>query len=186
MSIPPSSQPSYGNPPPYGTPPARPSGGGSGWKIAGFGCLGLFLLAAVGGVLLVRNVKNSMDHPSKNSILGMGILASQAGLDGAHLRQAIVAYHAKHNSYPNTLMDLYTEGSIDGKLLHNGLDDSPDPAHVSWRYYRPAEGASGDTPVLEEPYHITINGATAPGKITIDLNGHSQSNTSRQNSSPQE
>ncbi len=184
MSIPPS------NPPPYGTPPAgyypsqppKSSGSGTGWKIAGFGCLGLFLLAAIGGVLLVRNVKNSIAHPSKNSILGIGVLAGQAGIDGEHLQQAIVAYHAKHSAYPKSLMNLYADGSIDGKLLHNALDDSPDPAHVSWRYYPPAEGASGSTPILEEPYHITIGNNTAPGKITIDLNGKTETNSRTQNS----
>ena len=190
MSIPPSNQPPnnppYGNQP-YGQPPGgyRPlppakSGGGNGWKIAGFGCLGLFLLAAIGGVILVRNVKNSFDHPSKNSIVGIGVLAGKASLDGVHLQQAIVAYHTKHSAYPKTLMDLYTDGSIDGKLLHNDLDDSPDPAHVSWRYQQPAEGAPGSTPILQEPYHLTIAGTTAPGKITIDLNGQSQSDSSRQ------
>ena len=162
-------------------PPPR-SGSGNGWKIAGFGCLGLFLLAAVGGVLLVRNVKNSMAHPSKDSILGVGILAGQAGVDGEHLQQAVVAYHSQHGAYPKTLMDLYSDGSIDGKLLHNALDDSPDPAHVSWRYYPPAEGAPGSTPILEEPYHITFGGKTAPGKLVIDLNGKTESNAHSQNS----
>ena len=194
MSIPPNqppsgSQPPYGTPPnnpPYGAPPARPSGGGNGWKIAGFGCLGLFLLAAIGGVILVRNVKNSLAHPSKNSILGIGILAGKASLDGQHLQQAVVAYHSKHGAYPQTLMDLYSDGSIDGKLLHNDLDDSPDPAHISWRYQPPAEGAPGSTPILQEPYRLTIGGTDTPGKITIDLDGHSQSDSSRQNSNPQE
>ncbi len=184
MSIPPSN-----TPPPYGTPPGgyypsqppKPSGSGAGWKIAGFGCLGLFLLAAIGGILLVRNVKNSMAHPSKNSILGVGVLAGQAGLDGAHLQQAVVAYHTQHGAYPKSLMDLYTGGSIDGKLLHNGLDDSPDPAHISWRYTPPAEGAPGNTPILEEPYHITLSGTTAPGKIVIDLDGRTESNSRTQN-----
>ena len=153
--------------------------GGNGWKIAGFGCLGLFLLAAIGGVILVRNVKNSIDHPSKNSIIGVGMMAGKASLDGIHLQQAIVAYHTKHNAYPQTLMDLYSDGAIDGKLLHNDLDDSSDPAHISWRYFPPAEGAPGSTPILEEPYHLTIGGSTAPGKIIIDLDGRSESASRR-------
>lgn len=183
MSIPPSNPPPYGNQPSggyYPSQPPRPSGGGNGWKIAGFGCLGLFLIAAVGGVILVRNVKNSLSHPSKNSLVGMAVLANQASLDGVHLQQAIVAYHAKHGAYPQTLMDLYTEGSIDGKLLHNDLDDSADPAHVSWRYRPPAEGAPGSTPILQEPYHLTLGGTTTPGKITVDLDGKSESNSRRQ------
>lgn len=183
MSIPPSTPPPYSTPPPggyYSTPPSRSSGGGNGWKIAGFGCLGLFLLLAIGGVLLVRNVKNSLDHPSKNSFIGMGMLAGKASLDGVHLQQAIVAYHAKHNAYPQTLIDLYSDGAIDdGKLLHNDLDDNPKPAHISWRYFPPAEGAPGNTPILEEPYHLTIGGTTAPGKITIDLDGQSESASRR-------
>jgi hypothetical protein len=185
MSIPPPN-----TPPPDGTPPGgyypaqppKPSSSGNGWKIAGFGCLGLFLLAAIGGVILVRNVKNSISNPQKNSILGMGIIAGQAGIDGAHLQQAIVAYHTQHGSYPKSLMALYSDGSIDGKLLHNNLDDSPDPAHLSWRYTPPAEGAPGSTPILEEPYHITIGSGTAPGKIIIDLDGKTESNSRTQNS----
>ena len=187
MSIPPNNTPPYNQPPSnqppggyYAAPPSRPSGGGTGWKIAGFGCLGLFLLAAIGGALLVRNVKNSLAHPSKNSIIGIGVMAGQAGLDGARLQHAIVAYHSQHGTYPKTLMALYTDGSIDGKLLHNDLDDSADPAHLSWRYFPPAEGAPGNTPILEEPYHITIGNTTAPGKIVIDLNGKSESNTRSQ------
>lgn len=178
MSIPPSNTPPpYGTPPGgyYPAPPPKPSGV-NGWKIAGFGCLGLFLLAAIGGVLLVRNVKNSIANPQKNSIVGMAVLAGQAAGDGIHLQRAIVAYHTQHGTYPKTLMDLYTDGSIDGKLLHNGLDDSPDPAHVSWRYSPPAEGAPGNTPILEEPYHLTISSTTAPGKIVIDLNGKTEHN----------
>lgn len=178
MSIPPPN-----TPPPYGTPPggyhpAPPprSSGVSGWKIAGFGCLGLFVLAALGGILLVRNVKNSMANPQKNSIVGMAVLAGQAAGDGIHLQRAIVAYNTQHGKYPKTLMDLYTDGSIDGKLLHNGLDDSPDPAHVSWRYTPPAKGAPGNTPILEEPYHLTISNTTTPGKIIIDLDGKTEHN----------
>ncbi len=70
------------------------------------------------------------------------------------------------------------DGSLDGKRLHNDLDDSPDPGHVSWRYTPPAEGAPGTTPILEEPYHITIGGSTQPGKIVVTLDGKSQSDTS--------
>lgn len=176
MSIPPNNLP-YGTPPGGYTPAPPPrSSGVSGWKIAGFGCLGLFLLAAIGGVILVRNVKNSISNPQKGSIVGMAVLAGQAAGDGIHLQQAIVAYHTQHGAYPKTLMDLYSDGSIDGKLLHNGLDDSPDPAHVSWRYTPPAEGAPGNTPILEEPYHLTISNTTAPGKIVIDLNGKTEHN----------
>ena len=179
MSIPPNMPPGG----PYASPSSQPSSG-KGWKIAGFGCFGLFLLAALGGVLLVRNFKGKMDHPSKNDIVGMAVLAGQAGIDGAHLRQAVVAYHTQHGTYPKSLMDLYTDGSIDGKLLHNGLDDSPDPAHLSWRYAPPAAGAPGSTPILEEPYHITIGNVTRPGKIIIDLDGKSQSSTNSQSSTP--
>lgn len=177
MSLPPNTPP-YGTPPGgyYPTPPPLRSSGVNGWKIAGFGCLGLFLLAAIGGVLLVRNVKHRFANPSKNDFVGVIALAAQATVDGTHLQRAVVAYHTQHGSYPKTLMDLYSDGSIDGKLLHNGLDDSPDPAHVSWRYTPPAEGAPGNTPILEEPYHLTISTTTAPGKIVIDLNGKTEHN----------
>ena len=177
MSIPPSPPPggypsNYG-PSTYGAlPPRKP--GINGWKIAGFGCLGLFLLAAVGGILLVRAAKDQLSHPSKNSPLGIGIIAGKAGMDGAHLRQAVVSYHQEKGQYPQSLIQLVTENRIDGKLLHNDLDDNPSPGHVSWRYLRPAEGAPGDTPVLEEPYQITMGGSTQSSRIVITLDGRSQ------------
>lgn len=147
---------------------------GTGWKIAGIGCLVLFLLAGLGGVLLVRTLKERMDHPSKKDIMGIAVLAGQAGGDGARLRMAVVAYHAKHGHYPNTLVDLVQDGTVDGKLLHNDLDDHPSPGHVSWTYRKPAENAPGSTPILEEPYQMTIGGQTQSSKIVISLNGQAQ------------
>lgn len=178
MSIPP-------GPPPggyYSVPPRKP--GVNGWKIAGFGCLALFLLAAVGGVLLVRAAKDQFSHPSKNSPLGIGIIAGKAGLDGARLRQAVVAYHQEKGQYPKSLMQLVQEGRVDGKLLHNDLDDDPSPAHISWQYAKPAEGAPGSTPVLEEPYRITMAGSTQASRIVITLDGRSQAGAPTQGQPP--
>ena len=178
MSIPP-------GPPPGGydsVPPRKP--GVSGWKIAGFGCLALFLLAALGGVLGVRAVKDRISHPSKSDIVGLTVIATQAGIDGAHLRQAIVAYHQEKGQYPRSLMQLVQEGRVDGKLLHNDLDDDPSPAHISWRYTKPAEGAPGSTPVLEEPYRITMEGSTQSSRIIIRLDGRSQAGAPTQGQAP--
>ena len=178
MSIPPGPPPGgYGN-----TPPVK--SGVSGWKIAGFGCLALFLLAAVGGVLLVRAAKDQIDHPSKNSPLGVGIIAGKAGMQGALLRQAVVAYHQEKGQYPKTLMQLVQEGRVDGKMLHNDLDDNPNPGHVSWRYTPPAEGASGGTPILEEPYQVTMGGSTQSSEIVIRLDGRSQAGAPAQGPTP--
>ena len=178
MSIPP-------GPPPggyYNAPPQKT--GVSGWKIAGFGCLALFLLAAVGGVLLVRAAKDQWAHPSKNTPVGVGFLAAKAGMDGALLRQAIVAYHQEKDRYPESLMQLVQEGRVDGKRLHNDLDDNPNPGHVSWRYTRPAEGAPGGTPILEEPYQITMGGRTQSSQIVITLDGRSRAGVSSQGYAP--
>ncbi len=172
MSIPPGPPPG-GYPSNYGAVPPRRSGV-SGWKIAGFGCLALFLLAAVAGILLVRAFKDQYTHPSKNSPLGIGIIAGKAGMDGVRLHQAVLAYHRKKGQYPRTLMQLVQDGHVDGKLLHNDLDDDPNPGHVSWRYTKPAEGAPGDTPLLEEPYRITMGGSTQSSRIIITLDGRSQ------------
>lgn len=175
MSIPPSGyQPNYG-----ATPPPR-SSGVSGWKIAGFGCLALFLLAALGVVLLGRAVKDQVSHPSRSSPIGIGIMAGKAGMDGVRLQQAIVAYHQEKGKYPKTLLDLVSDNRIDGKMLHNDLDADPNPGHVSWRYTPPAEGAPGDTLILEEPYQVTFGGSTQPGNIAIRLDGRSQTNTAPQ------
>lgn len=157
-------------PPSFVPPPSRPASGG-GWKIFGIGCLVLFLGAAIGGIILVRNVKDAMTHPTKNSVFGVGVLAGQAGIQGGQLQQAIVAYHAAKGRYPRTLTDLVVDGTIDGKLLHNELDDSPNPGHISWRYTPPAEGAPGTTPILMQPYQVTVGGKTAPGQIVITLDG---------------
>lgn len=162
----------------YGVPPPPASKGGGGiWKALGIGCGALFLLMLVGGFLAVRSVKNQIDHPSKNSILGIGITAGKAGVGGMTIQQAVVRYHQQNGHYPASLMTLVQEGGLDGRVLHNDLDDSPDPGHVSWRYAKPDEGAPGDTPILEEPYHITLGGSSQPSKVVITLDGRSQTNT---------
>jgi len=183
MSIP-SSPPPGGYPFHSGAAPPRKAGV-SGWKIAGFGCLALFLLAAVAGVLLVRAAKDQFAHPSKTSPLGIGIIVGKATMDGVHLQQAIIAYHQEKGQYPLSLMPLVQESRIDGKLLHNDLDDSPNPGHISWRYIKPAEGAPSSTPLLEEPYKITMGGSTQSSQIVITLDGRSQSGVSRRQRTPE-
>ena len=37
-----------------------------------------------------------------------------------------------------------------------------------------AEGAPGETPILEEPYQITIGGSTQSSSLVITLNGRNQ------------
>lgn len=187
MSVPPNNYPPNNYPPnnypPGGyspIPPAHPSGGGKGWKLFGFGCLGLFLLLAVGGVLLVQNIKSKLANPQKSDVVGTVILTSQAAQQGTQLQQAIIAYHTQHNTYPKSLMDLYTDGSIDGKLLHNALDDSPDPAHISWRYTPPDEGAPGSIVILEEQYHVTVGSTNPPDKLAITLDGKSISGAAKE------
>ena len=157
--------------PPHFVPPSSRPASGGGWKIFGIGCLVLFLGAAIGGVILVRNVKDAMTHPTKNSVFGVGVLAGQAGTQGMQLQQAIVAYHTAKGRYPRTLTDLVVGGTIDGKLLHNDLDDNPNPGHISWRYTPPAEGAPGTMPILMQPYQVKVGGQTAPGQIVITLDG---------------
>jgi len=175
MSIPPASPPPggyYAAPP----PPAN-SGSGGGWKIGGIGCAVIFLLVVIGGVMTVRNFKNQLAHPNKGNIMGTAIAAEKAGMDGAEIQQAITHYHTQNGKYPNSLMELVQDGSLDGKKLHNELDDHSDPGHVSWIYHRPTEGAPDTTPVLEEPYHITVGGTTQPGRLVILLNSRSAGNT---------
>ncbi len=174
MSIPPSSSPPPGGY--YAAPPPASNSGGC-WKIGGIGCAALFLLALIGGVLMVRNVKNQLAHPEKGSLIGTIAAAGKAGMDGVEIQQAVVRYHSQQGKYPASLMDLVRDGSLDGKKLHNDLDDTPDPGHVSWRYFRPREGAPGTSPILEEPYHITVNGRTQPGHVVILLNGRSGANS---------
>ncbi len=183
MSIP-SSPPPGGYPFHSGAAPPRKAGV-SGWKIAGFGCLALFLLAAVGGVLVVRTVKDRISHPSKNDVVGLTVIAGKAGMDGVRLQQAIIAYHQEKGQYPQSLMQLIQEGRVDGKLLHNDLDDSPNPGHISWRYIKPAEGAPSSTPLLEEPYKITMGSSTQSSQIVITLDGRSQAGVSRRRQTPE-
>lgn len=179
MSIPP-------GPPPggyYSAPPKK--SGVNGWAIAGFGCLGLFLLAAIGGVLLVRATKDQFSHPSKNSVIGIGVMAGKAAADGLQLQRAVVAYHRDKGRYPQTLMQLVQEGGIDGKTLHNDLDDNPNPGHISWTYTKPPEGAPGGTPILTEPYRITMGGSTQSSSIVLTLDGRSQAGTPAAPSGPE-
>jgi len=181
MSIP-SGNPPPNNPPPgnyYAAPPppAKPGSGGC-WKVGGIGCALLLVLAIIGGVVAVRSVKDQIAHPVKGSFLGTAVSAGKAGMDGALIQKAIVNYHTEKGKYPASLMVLVEDGSLDGKRLHNDLDDSPDPAHQSWRYFPPKEGDPDTTPILEEPYHVTVGNKTQPGRITILLNGKSGSSSS--------
>ena len=174
MSIPPS------NPPPgnyYAAPPPTRSGSGGCWKVGGIGCAVLLVLAIIGGIFAVRSVKDQIAHPVKGTIMGTAVAAGKAGMDGVMIQKAIVNYHTEKGKYPASLMVLVQNGSLDGKRLHNDLDDSPDPAHQSWRYFPPKEGDPATTPILEEPYHVTVGSNTQPGRITILLNGKSSANT---------
>ena len=101
-------------------------------------------------------------------------MAGKAGMDGVRLQQAIAAYHQEKGQYPKTLMQLVQDGRIDGKLLHNDLDDNPNPGHISWRYTRPAEGAPGSTPILEEPYQITMGGSTQSSRSSSRWTGRAR------------
>lgn len=170
MSIPPGG---------YNAAPPPPSKSGSGRLLAGFGigCGVIILLAVIGVFLVARKVQQQIAHPSRNSFMGTAINAGKAGMDGAIIRQAIVRYHHQHGHYPATLTTLVQDGSLSAKVLHNDLDDSPDPGHVSWRYVKPDENAPGETPILEEPYHVTLGGRTQPGRIIIALDGRNIPNS---------
>ena len=178
MSLPPPNPNTPGNPNTpfgpgpggfYGGPP-RPSGV-SGWKIAGFGCLGLLLLGIVGIVLLGVSFKNNMAHPSRNSVVGIGVLLSNAHDDGKTITEAVRAFHAQHGHYPPSLAALVADRGLDPALLHNPLDGNPDPKHVSWTYAQPPEGAPGTAPVLTEPYDIMPGRHDNDGLMTVTLNG---------------
>jgi len=179
MSIPPTTPPSPpGN---YYTPPLPPKAGSGGcWKAAGLTCGVLFLLVLIGGVFLVRTVKENMAHPKRGSIIGTTVLVTRSLQDGQVLQQAIVEYQRAHGHYPNSLLDLVREGRVDGKLLHNDLDSNPSPGSVSWQYSKPAPGAPGSTILLSENYFLNVlgvKGAAGASAITITLDGRGSSTT---------
>ena len=183
MSIPPTQPPPGGY---YGAPPPQPASSGGGiWKALGIGCAAVFLLVLIAGFFAVRSFKTQLDHPSKNSVFGIGITVGKAVVGGIVIQQAVVRYHQQNGHYPASLLTLVQAGGLDGKVLHNDLDDSPDPGHVSWRYAKPDEGAPGDTPILEEPYHTTIGGGSQPGRIVITLDGRNQTQTNPSAPPPQ-
>lgn len=175
MSNPPSGFPMPGGP--YYPAPQRPANNNAGcFKAVGITCGVLFVIVAIVLIFFVRYVKNQMSNPGNNPI-GIGIKAGLATQGGMRLQQAIVAYHTKHGQYPKNLMQLVMDGETDGRELHNGLDPNPNPAHISWQYTRPAEGAPGDTPILREPYQITFGNQSTQGQIVINLNGSSGSSS---------
>lgn len=164
-------------PPPgsYYTPPLPPKSGSAGcWKAAGLTCGVLFLLVLIGGVFLVRTVKENMAHPHRGSIMGTVFLAGRVTQDGLKLQKAIVGYKGAHGHYPGSLLDLVREGRVDGKILHNDLDPNPSPGSVSWQYSKPPAGAAGSTTLLTEHYSLNVpgaQGAAGSGTITITLDG---------------
>lgn len=173
MSLPPTPPaPPPGN---YYAPPPPPKNSAAGcWKAAGLTCGVLFLLGLIGGVLLVRTVKENYAHPSRGSIMGTVFLAGRVARDGQRLQRAIVDFHRAHGHYPNSLLDLVREGDVDGKILHNDLDPNPSPGSISWKYAKPAPGTPGSAPLLTENYSVRVPGgpgSAGNGTITITLDG---------------
>ncbi len=164
-------------PPPgnYYIPPQPPKSNSAGcWKAAGLTCGVLFLLVLIGGVFLVRTVKENMTHPRRGSLIGTTVLVTRSLQDGQTLQKAVIGYKDAHGHYPNSLLDLVREGRVDGKILHNDLDPNPSPGSVSWKYLKPAPGAPGDTPLLTEHYTIDVPGGAGSGgagEIVITLDG---------------
>lgn len=169
MSNPPSGFPMPGG---YYPPPQRANNNAGCFKAVGITCGVLFVIIAIGLVVMVRYVKGQMTNPG-NGPVGIGIRAGEASQGGLTLQRAIVAYQAKNGHYPKNLMQLVTDGEIDGRVLHNRLDTNPSPAHISWQYTAPAEGAPGNTPILREPYTISFGNQFQQSQIVIDLNGSS-------------
>jgi len=166
MSVPPGGY--YVNPP----PPAKSNSGGC-LKAAGLTCGVLFLLGLVGVFVLVRSVKNAVEHPAKGGLFATTMAIGKATADGVQIQHAVVEYHAQKHKYPQTLTALVSEGLIDGKKLHNDLDENASPGHVTWQYTRPAEDAPGETPILTVPYKMTVFGGQPPqrGSVIINLDG---------------
>ncbi len=154
-------------------PPPKPNSAGC-WKAAGLTCGVLFLIALIGGVFLVRAVKENLTHPKRGSIIGTTVLVSRSLQDGQTLQRAIVEYRRAHGHYPNSLLDLVREGRVDGKMLHNDLDPNPNPGSISWQYSKPAPGAPGRTPLLTEHYFVDVpggKGSGGAGTLVVTLDG---------------
>lgn len=158
-----------------GIPPNQPPSNSNSGCLKAFGitCGVLLVLAIVGGIFAVRFVKNSMadKHGLFGQIAGIGMTSA----NGVQIQKAVVAYHDKHGHYPDTLMDLVSDGQIDGKILHSDMDPNPNPGHVSWQYTKPAEGAPGNTPILK--FHFRLNVPTGKNQpppesdVVINLDG---------------
>ena len=169
MSIPPSQTPPGG----FSQAPPPPNNSGGCWKAAGITCSILLVLAIIVGIVAFNAVKRGYEHHS--GIFGQIVNVSTATQDGFQLRQAILKYHQQHGHYPNTLIDVVSDGLVDGKILHTPLDTNPNPGHISWTYFKPAENAPNSTPILSEHYQLTLGGAgsssTQGSDITITLGG---------------
>ncbi len=168
-------------PPPgnYYPPPVPPPSNSAGcWKAAGLTCGVLFLLALIGVIFVGQAIRKNMDHPTRGSIIGTGILVFRVTQDGQTLQRAVVQYKGAHGHYPSSLLDLVRDGKVDGKILHNDLDPNPSVGSISWQYSKPAPGAPGNTPLLTEHYLVGVpggKGSAGSGTITITLDGQAGS-----------
>lgn len=172
MSMPPSNY--YG-----GGPPTRSNSGGC-WKAVGITCGLLVILGIVGIFFTVRYAKQAMR--SGTGIFGTVGKAMQSAKEGQTIQKAVVQYHTQHGKYPDDLMTLVSDGLLDGRNLHSGLDSDPNPGHISWVYTKPAGGAPGKTPILSMHYKITIPAGgntqqSQDGEMIIDLDGSNGSST---------
>lgn len=178
MNTPPSDNAPSGAP--Y-TPPQPPkSGSGGCWKAAGLTCGVLFLVALIAVFFVGRAVKENISHSHKGNLFGTLFSTGRATQDGIKIQQAVVAYRKAHGHYPSSLLDLVSEGRIDGKILHNDLDPSPSPTSISWHYTKPAPDAPGSTPLLTEHFRLDIPGSkaqSADSALVITLDGKAGSST---------
>ena len=186
MSIPPNNPPpgNYGSPPPppggyYSAPPPPKSGSSGCWKAVGITCGVLLLLFIIIVVAITVAVK-------KSGIAGTFTALTTTTQDGELIRQAIVKYHSTLGKYPDALIDLVPSYLPDAKVLHSDLDlVSKSPGHVSWKYFRPNEGDSGRTPLLELGYKMTFGSTTTPqSTMIINLDGTTSSAPGRSYGSP--
>jgi hypothetical protein len=169
----------------YNAPPPQKSGGSGCLKAAGITCLVLVVLGVIGAIVAINAVKNAASNP--HSIFGQVGAAISAAKGGAEIQQAIVKYHTNNGKYPDKLGQLVPQ-YLPLATLHSDTDADPNPAHVSWTYKKPSEGAPPKTPILSLPLKFEVPGQNGTNTeqstpIIINLDGTSASGQASTSSS---
>lgn len=128
----------------------------------------LFILSAISRVYWM--FRAPMLPQNYASITTQANKAEAVSNEGRRIYKAVNDYRAATGKYPDTLNQLVPK-YISLSELHTSADNDPNPAHVSWKYYKPADTSSPKAPMIETSIEINYDGSSINQPVTINIDG---------------